>query len=73
MSITVRQLCQDDLEKVMVWRMDEDITKYMNTNPKLTLADQQVWYEQMKKDTNVSYWIITIDEQDAGEIGRAHV
>lgn len=68
MSITVRQLCQDDLEKVMVWRMDEDITKYMNTNPKLTLADQQVWYEQMKKDTNVSYWIITIDEQDAGVI-----
>ena len=45
MSIRLRELREDDLENIMRWRMDPDITRYMNTNPKLTLEGQRKWFK----------------------------
>ena len=68
MSVTLRRIVEDDLEKIMNWRMDEDITRYMNTNPKLTLEGQKKWFTSMQKNPDVSYWMIMVDGQDAGVI-----
>ena len=38
MSVTLRKVTEGDLEQIMRWRMDPEITRYMNTDPKLTLA-----------------------------------
>ena len=43
MGINLRTIRDDDLEMIMNWRMRPDITKYMNTNPKLTLEGQRKW------------------------------
>ena len=43
MGVTLRAIQESDLENIMRWRMAEDITKYMNTNPKLTLEGQKKW------------------------------
>lgn len=68
MSVTLRRIEENDLENIMRWRMDEEITKYMNTNPKLTLEGQRVWLEQIRRNPDVRYWLILIDGQDAGVI-----
>lgn len=68
MSITLRPIEEGDLLNIMRWRMDEDITRYMNTNPRLTLEGQKKWLEKISADSSVKYWIIEIDAQPAGVI-----
>ena len=68
MSVTLREIREEDLEDIMRWRMDEDITKYMNTNPKLTLDRQKAWFDSVQKNTDVKYWMIQVDGEPAGVI-----
>lgn len=68
MSITLHTIRETDLEKIMRWRMDEEITKYMNTNPRLTLEGQKKWLAGIQGNSDVKYWLIRVDGQDAGVI-----
>lgn len=68
MSVTLRKIRESDLEQIMNWRMDADITRYMNTNPKLTLEGQKKWFAAMEQNTDVRYWLILVDGEPAGVI-----
>lgn len=68
MSITLRAIEERDLKQIMQWRMSEDITKYMNTNPKLTLEGQQKWLASIRENMDVRYWVIEVDGVPAGVI-----
>lgn len=68
MGITLREIRETDLENIMCWRMDPDITRYMNTNPKLTLEGQKNWLASIRQNTDVLYWLIQIEGQPAGVI-----
>ena len=68
MSIILRAIEEKDLERIMNWRMDPDITRYMNTNPKLTLEGQKKWLAAVRANTDVRYWMILVDGQEAGVI-----
>lgn len=68
MSVTLRAIQESDLENIMRWRMDEEITKYMNTNPKLTLEGQQKWLASIRTNEDVRYWLIQVDGNPAGVI-----
>jgi UDP-4-amino-4,6-dideoxy-N-acetyl-beta-L-altrosamine N-acetyltransferase len=68
MSVTLREIREDDLENIMRWRMAEDITRYMNTNPKLTLEGQVRWLASIRQNPDVQYWMIEVDGEPAGVI-----
>lgn len=68
MSVTLRPIVENDLENIMRWRMDEDITKYMNTNPKLTMEGQKKWLASIRANEDVQYWVIEVDGEPAGVI-----
>ncbi len=68
MSVTLREIKESDLENIMRWRMDPDITRYMNTDPKLTLEGQKKWLASINGNPDVRYWMILIDGQEAGVI-----
>lgn len=68
MSVTLRKILEEDLENIMRWRMAPDITKYMNTDPKLTLEGQKKWFTEIQADSNVRYWMILADGIPAGVI-----
>lgn len=68
MSVTLREIRETDLENIMRWRMDPDITRYMNTDPKLTLEGQKKWLASIDSNPDVRYWMILIDGQEAGVI-----
>lgn len=68
MSVSLRSIEETDLENIMRWRMDEDITRYMNTNPKLTPEGQREWLGRIRGNKDVRYWLIEIDGQPAGVI-----
>jgi UDP-4-amino-4,6-dideoxy-N-acetyl-beta-L-altrosamine N-acetyltransferase len=68
MSVTLREIREADLENIMRWRMAEDITRYMNTNPKLTLEGQVRWLASIRQNPDVQYWMIEVDGEPAGVI-----
>ena len=68
MGVTLRSIEEKDLEQIMNWRMDPDITRYMNTNPKLTLEVQIKWLASVQSNSDVKYWMILVDGQEAGVI-----
>jgi UDP-4-amino-4,6-dideoxy-N-acetyl-beta-L-altrosamine N-acetyltransferase len=68
MGFTLREIRENDLENIMRWRMDADITRYMNTNPKLTLEGQKKWFEAISADSDVFYRLIEVDGVPSGVI-----
>jgi RimJ/RimL family protein N-acetyltransferase len=68
MGFTLREICENDLENIMRWRMDEDITRYMNTNPKLTIEGQKKWFSSICQNSDVFYRLIEVDGVPAGVI-----
>jgi RimJ/RimL family protein N-acetyltransferase len=71
MGVTLRRITEDDLEMIMNWRMSESVTKYMNTNPKLTLEGQKKWLASHNEDKTVRDWLILVDSVPAGVINLA--
>ncbi len=69
----LRDITEEDLTLIMNWRMDPEITRYMNTDPKLTLEGQKKWFEKIVQDPEVRYWMILVDEEPAGVINFANL
>lgn len=68
MSVTLRKIREADLETIMNWRMDPEITRYMNTDPRLTLEGQKKWFAAISDNPDVRYWMILVDGREAGVI-----
>ncbi|MCH5343109.1 MAG: GNAT family N-acetyltransferase [Acetatifactor sp.] len=68
MSVKLREIQESDLENIMRWRMDEEITRYMNTNPKLTMEGQRKWFASIRGNEDVRYWLIEVNGEPAGVI-----
>jgi UDP-4-amino-4,6-dideoxy-N-acetyl-beta-L-altrosamine N-acetyltransferase len=69
MEVKLRNVRERDLEKIMNWRMQPSVTKYMNTDPVLTLEKQKKWFKSIRADDTCKYWIIVADGTDIGVLG----
>jgi UDP-4-amino-4,6-dideoxy-N-acetyl-beta-L-altrosamine N-acetyltransferase len=66
-DVRLRNIDKIDLQTIMTWRMSPDVTKYMYTDPKLTMEDQQKWFRNIQISSNSRYWIIQLgDGVDVG-------
>lgn len=65
-KVIFRSMREEDLAQVMTWRMQPDITKYMNTDPKLTLEGQIKWFYKQKQNPDNYLFIIEIDDYPVG-------
>lgn len=66
LDVRCRKIMEKDLEMIMNWRMMPEITKYMNTDPALTLEGQKRWYEKLNNSTTDFYWIVEVEGVSAG-------
>lgn len=73
MATTLRVISESDLQMIMNWRMSETVTRYMNTNPKLTLDGQKKWLASLEKNNKARNWIIEVDNVPAGLINLADI
>lgn len=69
MKIKLRNIANEDLEKIREWRMKPSVTKYMNTDPVLTLEGQKKWFKKIQSDPTCKYWIIDVDNVGIGLLG----
>lgn len=68
MSVTLREIREADLADIMRWRMSPEVTRYMNTDPELTLEGQQKWLAAIRANPDVRYWLIQVEDTPAGVI-----
>ncbi len=73
MTLTFRTIRNSDLEMIMHWRMQPDVTRYMYSDPELTLTDQINWFQDISTDPGKTYWIINVDHKDVGLVGLYHI
>lgn len=73
MKVYLRKIQEKDLEMIRKWRMREDITKYMNTDPVLTLEGQQEWLKKIEQDNTVRNWVIEVDDIPVGVLGLLEI
>ncbi|OFS19729.1 MULTISPECIES: UDP-4-amino-4,6-dideoxy-N-acetyl-beta-L-altrosamine N-acetyltransferase [Clostridium] len=73
MSLRLRKIREDDLQKIIKWRMLPEVTKYMYTDPVLDLEKQKIWFNKIQNSSNDLYWIIEIDNTDIGIISISDI
>jgi len=64
--LKLRKVRESDLEKIMNWRMKPDVTKYMYTDPVITIEQQKKWFLSVEKDASRYDWIIQYNGTDIG-------
>lgn len=65
-NVIIRPMKEEDLELVMKWRMSPEVTKYMYTDPQLSLEQQILWYNSRKKAGDNYLFIIQEDDTPIG-------
>ena len=65
-SLSFRKIRECDLEMIMNWRLSPDITKFMNTNPQLTIDKQKKWFEKISKENDSFYRVVFSGEKPCG-------
>ncbi len=73
MALCLRRICEEDLEKIMHWRMTPEVTKYMYTDCQLTLDGQRKWFNKIMRSKEDIYWIIQMDGVDIGLINMTDI
>lgn len=69
-DIMLTPVTRADLKSIMEWRMHPEVTKYMYTNPNLTLTSQENWYETIvlpgRENGTDYYFIINYKDSPVG-------
>lgn len=68
MNVAMTLLRETDLPMVMDWRMRPDITRYMNTDPVLTIDKQQKWFDKVRGDKTQRHWLVNYEDIPIGLI-----
>ena len=73
MGYTARGITEGDLGLIMEWRMDPDITRWMNTDPVLTIEGQREWLGRVSADETARYWLLEVDGKPAGVVSLSNI
>ena len=64
---------ESDLETLMHWRMQPEVTKYMYTEPQLTMKMQNKWFDTINNDPTCKYWIIECENNKIGIVNLTNI
>ena len=65
MNVVLRKMRAEDMEMVRNWRMRPEITKYMYTDPEITMEQQMEWFKKVSNSDDL-YWIVVQDGKSVG-------
>lgn len=73
MALELVKIQASDLERIMEWRMNEEVTKYMYTDPQLTMEKQISWLSRISESKTDRYWIIRMDDTPIGVLNLTEI
>lgn len=68
MSLKLRKIQESDLQDIIKWRTNPEVTRYMYTDPVLDMDTQRKWLKKINSTDDNLYWIIEIDNVSIGVI-----
>ena len=66
MNVKLKKIDKDDLELLRNWRMQENVTKYMLTDPIITKESQLEWFNKINNDDSRIDYVIVCDDVRIG-------
>lgn len=73
MNIELKKIEIEDLELLRKWRMQENVTKYMLTNPIITQESQLEWFNKISHDNSRQDYVIIVDQTKIGYYGITNI
>ena len=73
MNVKLKKITVDDLELLRNWRMQENITKYMLTDPIITKESQLEWFNKINNDNARIDYVIVCDGVRIGYYGITNI
>ena len=73
MNIQLRKIEEKDLELLRQWRMKDNVTKYMLTDPIITKESQLSWYNEIIHDNSRMDYVIECDNVRIGYYGITNI
>lgn len=73
MKVNLKKIEEEDLELLRKWRMQENVTKYMLTDPIITKDSQIEWYKKVICDNSRIDYVIMADDNKIGYYGITNI
>lgn len=73
MNIKLNRIKENDLELLRRWRMQENVTKYMLTDPIVTKESQLAWHNKIINDKSRIDFVIVCDDVPIGYYGITNI
>ena len=73
MNIKLIKIDKDDIELLRNWRMQENVTKYMLTDPIITKESQLEWFNKINNDESRIDYVIVCDDVKIGYYGITNI
>ena len=71
--IKFNKLKECHLEKVLGWRTQSEINRFMSTDLEYNLEKQKAWFEKISKENTSKYWVIEYKQQLVGVISLHNI
>jgi UDP-4-amino-4,6-dideoxy-N-acetyl-beta-L-altrosamine N-acetyltransferase len=65
-DILFKDLQEEDIEQVRIWRNLPEVSEYMYTSDEITPEQQMKWFEGIKVSTTQKVWIIEYNDKKLG-------
>lgn len=73
MNIKLDIISEEDIELLRKWRMSPEVTRYMFTDPIITIEQQRKWYQAICNNKEDYYWIIKCNDIRIGYISITNI
>ena len=68
-SVSLRPFRVDDIGRVLAWRNQPEVARYMYTDHRISEAEHARWFAAAMGDESRRYWIIELDGEPVGVAG----
>ena len=68
MILKFLKIREEHLDEIRLWRTAEEVTKYLYTDPVITLEDQMKWYQRILRDPSRMDWVLDVDGRKMGVV-----
>lgn len=72
-SVRLRPLRLDDIGRVLAWRNQPEVARYMYTDHRISEAEHARWFAAALGDEARRYWIIELDDEPVGLAGLTEI
>lgn len=64
--IDLRDLLEDDAERLFLWRREPEVDRWMCGDPAPTLESHMSWFDALRADPDTRAWIVTLRDRPVG-------